>query len=261
MAQANVVLSIVFPAIGVLTCNLMYIGHMRELLALRKEGNGLASMNVLSFPFIFISSLGYTLYGLALKDPFIIGANVFGILTGLFYIFTALRLTRSTVVVRQLEWITLVLMAYWILVSALPPFLSVPASLQTELFGYSAMACTSTLYVSPLFSLLQVIRERDSSSINVGFMIGTALNTTVWTIYGFAAGPLWPVILPNFAGISVVAIQVVLCCMFPRLENERPAPDAPEGDAAILPKSASPFFPEKSSQGGEKAVEGALANV
>jgi uncharacterized protein with PQ loop repeat len=67
-----------------------------------------------------------------------------------------------------------------------------------------------------LTTLVEIIRERDSSSLYAPTVLVNLANATLWTIYGIFAINDVNVWVPNAVGIVLSFIQLFLCGIFPR---------------------------------------------
>jgi uncharacterized protein with PQ loop repeat len=70
-------------------------------------------------------------------------------------------------------------------------------------------------YMSPLSTLADVLRHRDSSSLTLPMSVMNVVNGLLWVVYGFVRGDafIW---VPNGFGVCLGVLQVALCCIFPR---------------------------------------------
>ena len=79
-------------------------------------------------------------------------------------------------------------------------------------------------FMAPLSTLLQVLRQRDSSSLVLALSVMNTLNGLLWASYGiFALGdPL--VWAPNAFGATLGIVQTVLKLTIPSKENQYASP-------------------------------------
>jgi uncharacterized protein with PQ loop repeat len=77
-------------------------------------------------------------------------------------------------------------------------------------------------YTSPLSTLADVLRHRDSSSLTLPMSVMNVVNGLLWLVYGLVRSDafIW---LPNGVGACLGAVQVFLCCIFPRRQTQASA--------------------------------------
>ena len=87
-------------------------------------------------------------------------------------------------------------------------------------------------YAAPLFTIVQVLKARNSISIHIGTMVTNTLNGSFWTAYGFAVNDpfIW---VPNGLGAILGVIQFCLCLVFPRRSTSIADQGEEQGEAAI----------------------------
>lgn len=94
-------------------------------------------------------------------------------------------------------------------------------------------------FLSPLSTMGNVLRYRDSSSLVFPLSVMNIVNGTTWAVYGLVLTDpfIW---VPNMVGAFLGALQVALCCIFPRRSGHRCAP----GRAPRLLNCALVFAPD-----------------
>ena len=73
-------------------------------------------------------------------------------------------------------------------------------------------------YASPLSVIGTVVQKRNSSYIHIPTMITHTLNGCFWAAYGIAVFDLY-IAIPNGLGATLGIIQMILCYIFPRTNN------------------------------------------
>jgi solute carrier family 50 (sugar transporter) len=93
-------------------------------------------------------------------------------------------------------------------------------------------------YISPLTTLAQVLRKRDSSSLTLPMCIMNTVNGTLWLVYGLVLSDafIW---VPHGSGAILGALQTLLCIVFPRRVQE-PAKCAPRSATASMAYAVHP---------------------
>lgn len=84
-------------------------------------------------------------------------------------------------------------------------------------------------YLSPLSTLLDVLRHRDSTSLVLPLCAMNVGNGTLWLVYGLVRGDpfIW---VPNGVGALLGVLQTALCLIFPR----RQPPVLPQCASVLL---------------------------
>ena len=80
--------------------------------------------------------------------------------------------------------------------------------------GYIANLVVILFYASPLSTFYQVIKTKNSNSINIWVSLTCLTNCILWLVYGLCIRD-WFVAFPNFAGIAFAVTQIVLKMIYP----------------------------------------------
>mmetsp|Transcript_12974 Transcript_12974/g.14886 ORF Transcript_12974/g.14886 Transcript_12974/m.14886 type:complete len:242 (-) Transcript_12974:1340-2065(-) len=212
--------TVVAPTLGAILANLMYLGPLIEVIQARKKEN-LGQLNTFVFPWILGSTICWTCYGFVKMDPFVIFANIFGILNSLFYILTALRFETSKRAAQLLELQTMALFSLMAVLN-LAVIYSDSQSVKESIFGYGALILGLIMFASPLSTMATVIKDKDASSINKGFLIMQLFNTTMWTIYGLVIMDFSILILNALGLVSAITQCCLVLCFGSAKEADLP---------------------------------------
>lgn len=174
---------------------------------------------------------------------FIFFANAAGQLLGIFYVLSCLpyctsRRTRDTVTALACAG-ALVLMTL-----SLADTHALTSERQSEAaWGAAATVFLVCGYLSPLSSLVTVVRTRNAASIHLPLALTMALNGAAWLVYGLAIKR--PFIYgPNSVGVAAGAVALLLRCIVFRPPRQQ---RLPSGAAASL------LLPDSSQQSGGRA--------
>lgn len=206
-----IVVEIVAPALGVLLAIVLFVGPLPAVLAVRKA-NDLGRMNALLFPCTLANCLGNTLYGVAKEDPYLITANGFGIIISVFYLLTSIRLAHQASTFHILELMTYIFVILWIGLGIVARYVPEVAE---QVLGVGAMCMSLIMFTAPLSTVREVIREHNSVSINMGFLIGQIASSFMWIIYAGFTKDMF-VLIPNLFGLVLGLIQAALVVILPR---------------------------------------------
>ncbi|KAJ3125551.1 hypothetical protein HK098_000170 [Nowakowskiella sp. JEL0407] len=86
------------------------------------------------------------------------------------------------------------------------------------------------MYGSPLSTMYQVVRTRNSASISFPYSIASLLNGTFWGIYGVAISDAF-IAAPNLAGAGLAILQLILRVIFPARPVAIPIEDKSEEES------------------------------
>jgi len=161
---------------------------------------------------MLITALLWLAYGIIARDFYIFGGNTIGLYTGLYYTMTALSVDSNVKNKTRVEICTFgFLLAcpgvfFWV------TYLNQETAMQ--IVGILGNIAAVAMFMSPLSTTLRVIREKDSASLNLPFMIFQIGNCTCWSLYGIATDqPL--IIPPNALGLVFGIMQVCLKVRYP----------------------------------------------
>jgi len=205
----------VAPAAGAILATVLFLGPMPAMIRARRAGT-LGAINASLFPWIVVNCAAYLSLGVLRKDKNLVIANFPGFVFGLFYLFSCLILAtkdnRFNVTERS-EQLTLGLSSALAVVLVTSRWLSTEAA--NALIGNFAMVMSICMFAAPLSTVRQVLRERNSASINLGFLSGQMANCTMWTSYGAATNDPY-VLVPNALGLLLGLGQFGLVGLLPR---------------------------------------------
>ena len=207
----DLILTRVAPAVGVAIANVMFLSPMPAVLAARASGS-LGDLNPVPFVSIFGNCMAWLGYSMTTQDNFLFGANLPGLLMGLFYSISAIRLVDAATG-RLCERLMLTYAA----VVGLTGYLAAKGvgSSAKDVFGLLANTLLMLYYAAPLSVLVKVITTRSAASLYAPLAACSLVNGVMWTSYGFATRDKY-VWFPNGFGAIVSFAQLVLCAVFGR---------------------------------------------
>lgn len=143
---------------------------------------------------LFVNSLSWFLYGLFVRKPYVAFPNVVGIEFMLYYILSTFHLHS----LEKRNLIRNIFMAGFLVVFPIG-MISFIGIYDTErnpsledfntaktLLGTTSVLILIVFYSSPLANLVDVVKKRDASSLNLALAIASGINGALWTSYGFA---------------------------------------------------------------------------
>ncbi|KAJ3074459.1 hypothetical protein HDU98_011242 [Podochytrium sp. JEL0797] len=174
----------------------------------------LGAVNTLPFALCAMNASIWIIYSWYIRDYFIFLPNVIGYISSLYFTLSLLPISPPQTV-RQ---ITLAVcgMSTFIFLSTGFVFLVNPDQDTGKLLmGCFANVVLVLFYGSPLAVCFKVMRERDTSSLNLMIGVVCAINCILWTAYGFAVQNPF-IYSPNGAGLIFSIFQILLIFLFPK---------------------------------------------
>jgi len=116
--------------------------------------------------------------------------------------------------------------------------------------GIVCIIVLCAMYVSPLTSMAEVIKTKNSSSLNTLMTIASFINGFLWLVYGLFFNDFY-VWFPNGLGVISALIQVCLIVMFHKnsVRNSQEIPICNGGSSPSEPSSPESDTSFKGSQG------------
>jgi len=199
------------PVLGATMANGMFASGFSEVLAKRKEGN-LGDFNPLPMPIIFGNCLGWLTYSYLKKDPFVFAANAPGLLLGIWYTMTMLRLAPASDA-KRVETTLMCMVAIHLAASAVSAFVLPDRAAMITLYGFVNNAILLMYYGAPLSTIGKVLKTKSAASIYFPTVLVNGLNGAFWAVYALAIKDKY-LFIPNLIGVSLAAIQILLCLLF-----------------------------------------------
>lgn len=228
-----------FPILGTITANIMHSSSLLVIRLSRRQRLLGKAVNPIPWAFSAVTSFVWLIYGVMKNNYFIVSANAFGVIMGLFSCTTALILLGSAreelelVYSSTMEFILICGAVIWIAL-AYVIISSGDFALTVFLVGMYGTISSIIRYMAPMTSVLSVFKMKDASSIYAPQLIANCVNCTCWTIYGlFGVGDVF-VYIPPLVGIACSAFLLSLKTIYPSnitvmLKKDDPLLDDIEG--------------------------------
>eukprot|EP00954_Amorphochlora_amoebiformis_P024903 1369559-Amorphochlora_amoeboformis.AAC.1 len=178
----EVVLTKVIPSIGTVLSNALYFSFAPGVAAALKAGS-LGALNPIPVATQLYSTIAWSIYGLAIKNPFVTASNVPAIILSMWAVASLTPLINDK---SQLKSFQNLLVAGSAAVSGLWALLIffVDPTKHAFVAGLFATAICIILFASPLTAMKSVIEKKDASSIYAPFAIVQTVNCLMWFLYG-----------------------------------------------------------------------------
>ena len=176
-----------------------------------------------------------------MQDPFLFAANLPGFLMSVSMLMRLYAIADWNVR-GKIEWSLFLVSFFWFTLAFIitvfgdPTLLSIHESLSVEsILGTGAVVACFGYYGFPLSTMAEVIRTRDSSSIEKNLATMSVVNASLWSLYGWFGINSAAVYIPNFAGLALSIVQMGLILTFPATPKEEDG----ESDIKTRTKSSS----------------------
>ncbi|KAI8466413.1 MAG: hypothetical protein J3K34DRAFT_460906 [Monoraphidium minutum] len=233
LTPREAVMQYVCPSLGCLLLLLLYISPLPAVLEVRRR-RYIGDVNALPFAILGSNALGWLFYGFLIRDWFIYTPNMLGFLAGWWYALTCYKFSKDAAQ-DALAGVILGTGVLFFAVGAAHRGLDAGPQLARTLWGGTAVGVLGLFYLAPLTTMLRVLRDRDSASLNGLLCATNVLNGAAWGAYGLATNDLF-LALPNAAGGAINAACLALCFIFPKRRSPKDAlQDLPAAAAAAGP--------------------------
>lgn len=132
----------------------MFFSSLPEVQERRRQGN-LGEFNPIPMPIILGNTIGWTVYSLLTRNPFVAAANVPGVLLASWYVLTVVGLA-SKQVLQRIERISLALVTIHLTAGLACAFLLPTRAAMISLYGLVCNGILLAYYGAPLSSIKQV---------------------------------------------------------------------------------------------------------
>jgi solute carrier family 50 protein (sugar transporter) len=217
--------NILCPALGVLLCNMMALSPIQAVLEARRQKE-LGQLDPLPFALIMNSQLGWTIYGIYLRDYYIFFSSAFPFMFGIVLCLTAIHILerapqhdeKEQKLRIRIESIMVSSMCYWMFIIMITCLVMSPSDKNTSalIIGLSADVSSLVYYASPLRDILEIIKTKDSSSLYLPSIYISTLNCLLWLVYGVFGVNQILIWIPNIIGFIICMIELLVCRIYPR---------------------------------------------
>lgn len=224
MGAWEVVVNYVAPVVGVVVANVMFSSPLAAVLHVRRTQE-LGDLNPLPYPVIFVNCISWLVYALLTNDWFLYFGNLPGMLLGIFFVLTTVRLA-SPQVRRAMETLQLALLFEAAVIAGGLALGGATRNVIDFVWGLNCNIILLIYYGAPLSMIVKVFRTRSSSALHLPMVLANFVNGTMWFVYGLWGLKdywLWGV---NGLGAILAACQLALLLLFPRTKP-LPSSDSP----------------------------------
>jgi solute carrier family 50 protein (sugar transporter) len=226
MAFPPVVANLIFPILGVIVCDLLWLTPLPVILEARYT-RYMGALNPYPLVVTCISNIGWTIYACLKKDIYIFAASVPAVILGFYYTIVCLTVIAKkdansdfSAYYIEVETFLLLGILFWCIIGFVVAMaFHDPTEGGTAMVGYIVCALSIAYYASPLSSLYKIIREWDSSSLYLPLLIMNFINAGLWFVYGYFGvqdANLW---MQSAVGLGLSTVQILIRCVVPVREK------------------------------------------
>jgi solute carrier family 50 (sugar transporter) len=213
------------PSIGLVIVNIMWLSPMSAMLQARRALE-LGNLNPIPFLVTTFNCIGWIIYSMQKRDFFLFFGNLMGLSLGCFYSLSSLRILgrkddeKSVEAVAMCESLFVGIVFFWAIMGMIAGIAYGPrdeSRTQATIFiGILCDFASISYYAAPLSTVVEILKQRDASSLYAPSIMMNFLNGFSWTVYGFAALGDVLVWLPNLIGTTFAVFQLSLIFAFTR---------------------------------------------
>ncbi|TPX34026.1 hypothetical protein SmJEL517_g03172 [Synchytrium microbalum] len=206
----SVFLEKVFPILGAILLTVTEFAPLPAVIKL--DRTGILEMNPLPYSTGLPSCLAWSTYALLIRDYYVFAPNLTGTPLCLYYTLVAYGHASK----EQKKWMLLTCVGSTTFIWLVTYICFIPLH-DTEtgktIQGVLAMLFFMLWVSSPLSNVVNVIKERNASSIDVFLAVSLLVSSLFWTVYGIAIRD-WFITASNAVGTTTGAIQVLCLIVF-----------------------------------------------
>jgi uncharacterized protein with PQ loop repeat len=123
------------------------------------------------------------------------------------------------------------------------------SEVRVTVLGAFCVISSLIFYGAPLINMIEIVRNKDSSSLYAPALVINGINCLLWFSYGLFGIHAVIVWLPNIIGLTLVAAELGLCCIYSAKAqtdssvNNEPLPDYAVYSSSRHMSSADTIFP------------------
>ncbi|GBG34219.1 Bidirectional sugar transporter SWEET11 [Hondaea fermentalgiana] len=219
-SAADIFVSQIAPRAGVVATELLHLGPLHAVLKARRKGS-LGNLDPVLFALTTPQSILWCIYGSLSGETYYILGSIGGVVLGMFYLMTVMRLVKDEAQVRRMERFLLV---QFVAIAAVVVTSISHKAIATEAAGVVSLISSTALYGTPFFNLRVMFATRDASSINRGFLAMQIISGILWTTYSLFVFDIF-VIVNSVVSLAFGLIQLVFVIVFPKPRSVLLVPD------------------------------------
>jgi len=209
----SIIFENLFPFGGIITSYFIFLSPFKEIQQL-KRSNEPCTINPIPSVMIICNCLCWDLYSFVIHNHWTFWPNLGGILLGEYYVMVLLN-SKITKKDFNLSAITLISFTLLNIGGGAMSFILFKDNYEAakNCMGIVCIIVLCAMYVSPLTSMAEVIRTKNSNSLNMLMTIASFINGFLWLIYGIFFNDFY-IWFPNGLGVVSSLIQGLLFFLY-----------------------------------------------
>lgn len=188
---------------------------------LKKMRQSKSTENIQFLPFLTtcLNNLGWLYYGILKTDVTLEVVNAIGAQLQILYILVYFNYSdNKKMVLSHVMTAGLILTCGWLYFGV---FLTEGETRLNQL-GFTCSVVTIAMYLSPLSSLMEMLRTRNVQCLSFPLTVSTLLTSTSWVLYGLQLNDCY-IVVPNLPGIITSLIRFFLFWKFASAKQGSPS--------------------------------------
>jgi solute carrier family 50 protein (sugar transporter) len=194
---------------------------------------------------LFVNCYAVMFYAISIDDMLpLFATSILGIVTGVFFNYFFYRWTahkRSVLQIFVVAFAVCVTITTYCVLAICGLTGQSHASVNTTM-GFMTIGTTVGMYMSPMATIVRVIRTKTASSMPFTMGIVNVLNSFCWALYSGLVGNMF-ILAPNIAGLALGLTQLILTYIYrrtPSLDHFSASLDDPYDQAELSVVVVSP---------------------
>lgn len=221
----EIITETICPLFGMVTAYFIFLSPFKEIQFLRKKSCE-CNINPIPCIMVFCNCLSQILYSYTIHNHWNYWPNFGGIIIGLYYVVVVYSSK-----LKNKEWTisTITLLGFTLLniIGGALAFILFDDNYEAAKLsmGIICIIILCGIYISPLTTMIEIIRTKDSSSISFIMTVALFINGIFWTAYGIFYNDFF-IWFPNALGIGSSVIQFIFFFIFPRKQKNSNSNDS-----------------------------------
>jgi uncharacterized protein with PQ loop repeat len=112
------------------------------------------------------------------------------------------------------------------------------SEVRVTVLGAFCVISSLIFYAAPLINMIEIVKTKDSSSLYAPALVINGINCLLWFSYGLFGINAVIVWLPNIIGLTLVAVELGMCCIYSaKAQTDSSVDNEPLPDYAVYTSS------------------------
>jgi solute carrier family 50 protein (sugar transporter) len=214
LEMSGIVLNYIVPAVGDVLSTLLYLSPLYKGYKIHKAGH-IGEFDLIPYAMMLFNNLVWSIYALGLDTPsqfFVITPNFVGLVSTVM-VFTWTMHMTSEALRKKLQLIFLFITALYI-PAVYIVLVTCDHDTRQSIFSIFTLIVQFCFLSSPLRNTLEIIKQRDASSIYLPLSVTVLISCLFWAVYGFVLMDK-TIYIPNCISSVLGVLQLLLKIIFP----------------------------------------------